>query len=67
MARRPAHDDDELPSEGGPREAALVIAQTISEIAPLARRHGLDVLGFLLDMALLEAREMTKTPDGQLG
>ena len=48
---------DEPAGEGGPDEAAAVIAETVAELAGLARRHKLDVLGFLLGMTQLEAEE----------
>jgi hypothetical protein len=48
---------DEPAGEGGPEEAAAVIAETVAELARLARRHKLDVLGFLLGMTQLEAEE----------
>ena len=43
--------------EGGPDEAAAVIAETAADLARLARRHKLDMLGHLLGMAQLEAEE----------
>jgi hypothetical protein len=39
--------------------AAVYIASMSSELAGLARRHGLDALGYLLDMARLEADSVT--------
>jgi hypothetical protein len=49
--------DEEPPGDGGPDEAAAFIAQTSAELAALARRHRLDMLGFLLDMVQMDARE----------
>jgi hypothetical protein len=43
--------------DGGPDEAAAFIADVAAELAGLARRHRLDMLGFLLAMAQLEAEE----------
>jgi Pyruvate/2-oxoacid:ferredoxin oxidoreductase gamma subunit len=43
--------------EGGPDEASAFIAETAADLARLARRHRLDMLGFLLGMAQLEAEE----------
>jgi hypothetical protein len=43
--------------EGGPDEAAAFIAETVAELARLARRHRLDLLSHLLGMAQLEAEE----------
>ena len=48
---------DEPAGEGGPEEAAAVIAETVAELAEVARRHKLEVLGFLLGMTQLEAEE----------
>jgi hypothetical protein len=42
---------------GGPEEAAAFIAETSGELSKIARRHGLDMLGNLLDMTQLEAHE----------
>ena len=39
-----------------PQEIAAYVADLTSDLARMARRHGLDVLGYLLDMARLEAR-----------
>jgi hypothetical protein len=46
--------------DGGPTEAADFIAEQLIELARLARRHQLDMLGFLLDMSLMEAREIAR-------
>jgi hypothetical protein len=46
--------------DGGPGEAAGFIAEAAADLAQLARRHRLDVLGFLLDMSLMEAREIVR-------
>jgi hypothetical protein len=40
---------------GGPEEAAVFIAATAAELSKIAQRHGLHMLGHLLDMAQLEA------------
>ena len=48
---------DEPPWEGGPDEAAAFIAETSAELARLAKSHKLEMLGFLLGMARLEAEE----------
>ena len=48
---------DESREEGGPDEAATVIAETSADLARLARRHKLDMLSHLLGMAQLEAEE----------
>ena len=48
---------DEPRGDGGPDEAAAFIAETVADLARLARRHRLGLLGFLLGMAQLEAEE----------
>jgi len=48
---------EEPDEEGGPDEAVAFIAETVAELAKLARRHRLDVLSHLLGMAQLEAEE----------
>lgn len=50
-------------------EAAAYIADLALDLAQIARRHGLDVLGFILDMAHLEAEtvsRMQETSDSNL-
>jgi hypothetical protein len=46
--------------DGGPQEAASFIAEHLADLAGLARRHKLNMLGFLLDMGLMEAREIAR-------
>ena len=55
--------DDGAPVDGGPAEAASFIAGAVSELSRMARRHGLDMLGFLLDMAQMEAEERVRHRD----
>jgi hypothetical protein len=52
---------DESIGEGGPDEAVAFIAETVAELARLARRHRLEILGHLLGMAQLEAEERLRT------
>ena len=48
------------------REAvADYVAELTGELATLARRHGLDVLSYLLDMAQLEAANATRHVKGR--
>lgn len=57
--------------QGGLRdaqEAADYVAEMTADLAKIARRHHLDMLGYLLDMARLEAensagRSLTCPPD----
>ena len=51
---------DEPPGEGGPDEATGFIAETVGELARLARRHRLGMLVRLLEMAQLEAEERVR-------
>ena len=50
-------DDSQPPADGGPVEAAHYIKGAVHDLARLARRHRLDMLAYLLDMAHLEAEE----------
>jgi hypothetical protein len=47
--------------DGGPKEAAGFIAEQLTDLARLARRHKLDLLGFLLDMSLMEAKDIVRS------
>jgi hypothetical protein len=51
---------DSAPGDGGPGEAALFISEALADLAILARRHGHQTLGFLLDMAQMEADEIAQ-------
>lgn len=51
---------DDPPGDGGPDEAAAFIAETVAELARLARRHRLGMLVALLEMAQLEAEERVR-------
>jgi hypothetical protein len=44
--------------------AAAYIATLSGELALIARRNGLDALGYLLDMAKLEAEQAARLPEG---
>jgi hypothetical protein len=56
-----SHDQpDSAPGDGGPGEAAAFISGAVAELAVLARRHGHDALGFLLDMAQMEAGDIAR-------
>jgi hypothetical protein len=63
MAAPPRRKNQRKPAakpvrDGGPTEAASFIAEQLADLAPLARRHQLNVLGFLLDMSLMEAKDI---------
>ena len=57
MARiKPARDAEPSGAPTGDRaQAAAYVAALSADLAALARRHNLDTLGYLLDMARLEA------------
>jgi hypothetical protein len=48
------------PEDGGPDEAAVFIAETVAELARIARRHKLGMLVRLLEMAQMEAEERVR-------
>jgi hypothetical protein len=48
-----------------PAQAAAYVAELSADLATLARRHGLDALGYILDMARLEAENATRHMDGR--
>jgi hypothetical protein len=45
--------------------AAGYVADLSAELANLARQHGLDALGYILDMARLEAENATRHVNGR--
>jgi hypothetical protein len=45
--------------------AAGYVAELSAELAILARQHGLDTLGYILDMARLEAENATRHVNGR--
>jgi hypothetical protein len=51
---------NESERDGGPGEAASYLVEAVAELAQMARRHRLDMLCFLLEMALLEAEEVVR-------
>jgi hypothetical protein len=53
---------DEPPGDGGPDEAARFIAETVTALAAIARRHELGMLVRLLEMARMEAEERIRGP-----
>ena len=46
----------------GAGKVAAYVAELTQELAGMARRHGLDTLGYLLDMARLEAENIAGSP-----
>jgi hypothetical protein len=56
-------DAGALKAGGGPIDraaAASYVAELATELANLARQHGLDALAYILDMAKLEAENATR-------
>lgn len=53
-------DDESKPGEGRALGAAVYIASLADELARLAKRHDLDTLAYILDMARLEADQISK-------
>ena len=64
MAAREDPDEraeaNEEPGDGGPGEAARFVSARVSELAQLSRRHGHEMLGYLLEMAQLEADDIVR-------
>ena len=58
--------DDET-SRDAQRASAESVAATLMELALIARRHRLDTLGYLLDVARLEAESVSRGPNGHRG
>jgi hypothetical protein len=55
--RGPHSPTDESPGDGGPDEAAAFIAENLADLVRVARRHRLDLLVCLLEMAQMEAQD----------
>ncbi|GAB1716031.1 MAG: hypothetical protein NTAFB05_10730 [Nitrobacter sp.] len=51
---------DEPAGKGDADEAARYLATAVADLGLIARRHGLDTLGYLLDMAQMEAEEIVR-------
>ena len=45
--------------------AAAYVAELTADLALMARRHGLDALGYILDMARLEAENAARDMNGE--
>jgi hypothetical protein len=55
--RGPRSPNDHPSEDGGADEAVALIAENLVELARLARRHRLEMLCHLLEMAQMEAAE----------
>ena len=47
--------------DGGPEEAAAFIAETLLNLTVICHRHRFETLGYLLDMARMEADGLRRT------
>ena len=52
------------PPEGDSQAAAAYIADLTGSLAAIARRHGLDTLGYILEMAREEADNTCRSGNG---
>lgn len=64
--RKVRRSESILPFEGDgdALEAAGFVAEWVGHLAQVARRHRLETLGFLLDMALIEAEDVIRVRQG---
>ena len=61
MARiRPGKSAESEPKEGEPAATAAYVASLVADLAALAHKQKLDTLGYLLDMARLEAESLVE-------
>ena len=56
---------NDLDKIGDRTAAARYVAELSRDLASIARHHGLDTLGYILEMAQLEAENATRHVDGQ--
>lgn len=63
MAERPAPAAQKMDR----RQAASYVAAMSGDLAQIARQHGLDTLGYLLEMAQLEAQNEARHGGGSNG
>jgi hypothetical protein len=52
-------------TEADAAQAAAYVAELAGDLASIARRHGLDALGYILEMAKLEAETVTRHVNGR--
>ena len=62
---RPGKSGQSEPPEGEQAAAAAYVAALSADLATLGRRHKLDTLGYLLDMARLEAEGTAQGANGR--
>jgi hypothetical protein len=51
---------DQICKDGDTTTVANYVASLSADLASMARRHGLDTLGYLLDMARFEVKNVTR-------
>ena len=56
---------EDLPSRHDREAAAAYVAELSRDLALIARKNGLDALGFILEMARLEAENVTRHVNGR--
>jgi hypothetical protein len=56
-------DNGGIAQSASPEAVALYIGAMTQELGQLAKANGLDALGYLLDMARLEADEVSKVSE----
>ncbi len=56
---------EDLPSIDDREAAAAYVAELSRDLAIIAREHGLDALGYILEMARLEAENATRHMNGR--
>ena len=56
---------EDLPSAKERQAAAVYVAELSRDLALIARRHGLDTVGFILEMARLEAESANRHINGR--
>ncbi len=61
-SRRDMAEHPGLKAEQDRDQVAVYLAALTSELAMVARRHGLETLSYLLDMAHLEAENVSARP-----
>lgn len=54
-------ESDRASEQGGAEEAAAFLAETLLNLTAICQRHRFDTLGYLLDMARMEADGLRRT------
>ncbi|GAA3852056.1 hypothetical protein AFIC_001432 [[Pseudomonas] carboxydohydrogena] len=59
--RSTEHKSEQRGEDGGAEEAATFISETLLNLTSICQRHRFDTLGYLLDMARMEADGLMRT------